>query len=206
MIHFLDLLGVAVFAISGSLAAGRKRLDLFGVCVLGLVTAAGGGTLRDILLGIRPVFWIADPSYIYVAVGASVLTFVSVRFRRTPGRLLLIADAFGLALFTVLGTEKALLLDVPWVVAVIMGIMTGVAGGMVRDLLTGEIPLILRREIYATASLVGAVAFVMLFDVFPNRIVATLFAALVTLVLRLAAIKWNLSLPVLLLDDDVSRR
>lgn len=203
MIYLLDLFGVAVFAVSGALAAGRKKLDLFGVCVLGLVTAVGGGTLRDLLLGIDPVFWISDPYYVYVAVGASFVTFVGVRYRQPPGRLLLIADALGLAVFAMIGTDKSLQLGVAPVIAVIMGVMTGVAGGMVRDILSGEIPLILRREIYATAALCGAAAFVVLSHLFPNDPLNPIAAALLTLSLRLTAIRWGISLPVLHVNDDV---
>ena len=195
MIYLLDLFGVAVFAITGSLAAGKKQLDLFGVVVLAIVTALGGGTLRDVTLGAYPIFWTAQPVYVYVAVAASILTFGSARFHRPTGGLLLVADAFGLAVFTVIGTSKALALGASPSIAIIMGIMTGVAGGMVRDILSGEIPLILRREIYATASLCGAVVFVMLARLVPVENLNTIAAIAVILALRLAAIKWKLSLP-----------
>lgn len=204
MIYLLDLFGVAVFAVSGSLAAGRKRMDLFGVCVLGFATAVGGGTLRDLLLGVRPVFWITDPTYVYVVVVASIMTFIGARFREPPARLLLVADAMGLAMFCVIGADKALLVGVRPVIAVIMGIITGVAGGMIRDVLTGEIPLILRREIYATAALCGAVAFVLLPAVSSDPTFNTFAAATLALVLRLAAIRWGISLPVLFLSDERS--
>ena len=201
MIYVLDLFGVIVFAITGSLAAGKKHMDLFGVIVVALATALGGGTLRDLVLGVHPVFWIADPTYIYVGSGAALLTFVLARFINRLDKVLQIADAFGLAVFTVIGTQKAMDLGVPPVISVIMGVMTGVAGGMIRDLLTGEIPLILRAEIYATASLCGASAFVGL-SPFHSSMHFNIYASvLVTLGLRLAAIRWNLSLPVFPLKD-----
>ena len=162
IIYALDLFGVAVFAISGSLAAGRKRMDVFGVIVLGLVTALGGGTLRDMLLDSGPVFWVNDPGYILVAGGTSILTFIAVRILSVPGRGLLIFDAFGLAVFTVVGTAKALNVTDSLSVAVIMGIMTGVAGGMFRDVLSAEVPLVLRKEIYATAALCGSLVYLIL--------------------------------------------
>jgi uncharacterized membrane protein YeiH len=202
MIYLLDLFGVAVFAISGSLAAGRKRMDLFGVCVLGFVTAVGGGTLRDLLLGVRPVFWITDPTYVYVVVAAAGVTFIGAGLHKPSSRLLPVADAIGLAMFCVIGADKALHMGVQPVIAVIMGIMTGVAGGMIRDVLTGEVPLILRREIYATAALCGAAAFVLLSGVSEDRTVNTFAAAALALALRLAAIRWELSLPVLFLSDE----
>jgi uncharacterized membrane protein YeiH len=171
-------------------------MDLFGVVVIGLVTALGGGTLRDLTLGADPVFWISDPTYIFVAATASILTFAIARFREFPSGVLQVADAFGLAIFTIIGAQKALGFGTAPVIAVIMGIMTGVVGGMIRDILSGEIPLILQREIYATASLSGAVMFVALSRLTPNERLNISLAVLVTLGLRLAAIRWKLSLPV----------
>ncbi len=197
MIYILDLFGVVVFAVAGSLAAGRKDMDLFGVVILALVTALGGGTLRDLTLGVSPVFWASDPLYILVVVAAAILTFVLARSFDLPKRLLLIADAFGLAVFTVIGVRKALGVGVHPGIAVMMGVMTGVAGGMIRDVLSGEIPLILRREVYATASLCGAGAFVGLLRLFPETPLSTIAAVGVILCVRLAAIRWNLSLPTL---------
>ncbi len=196
MIYLLDLFGVAVFAVTGSLAAGKKRLDLFGVVVVALATALGGGTFRDVTLGAQPIFWISDPAYILVAVSASVMTFASARFREPPKGMLQVADAFGLAIFTVIGAQKALNLEVSSIIVVIMGVMTGVAGGMIRDILSGEIPLILQREIYATASLCGALAFVGLATFVPTERINIVVAVVVVLALRLAAIRWKLSLPV----------
>ena len=196
MIYILDLVGVVVFAVAGSLAAGRKRMDIFGVVMVALVTALGGGTLRDLTLGIKPVFWVSDPLYILVAVTASILTFIMARSFDLPKRLLVIADAFGLAIFTVIGARIALAQSVHPAVAIVMGVMTGVAGGMIRDVLSGEIPLILRREIYATASLCGAGVFVGLSHLPAPTPLATVIAVAVTLAVRLAAIYWKLSLPV----------
>lgn len=196
IIYLLDLFGTAVFAVTGALVAGRKQMDLFGVVVLALVTAIGGGTLRDLVLGADPVFWIGDSLYITVATAASILTFALARIRRRPRGLLRTADAFGLAVFTIIGAQKALSLGVGPGVAVMMGIMTGVVGGMIRDVLSGEIPLILRREIYATASLCGAAVYVLLHPFLPDHPAAILVAMIVTLGLRLSAIRWNLALPV----------
>ena len=196
MMYYLDLLGTIIFAVTGSLAAGRKHLDIFGVVVLSLATALGGGTIRDVTLGVLPVFWVKDPLYVIVTVLAALATFVVARFRRLPAGLLRVADAFGLAVFTILGAERAMAADVSPLVAVIMGMMTGVAGGMIRDVLSGEAPLILRREIYATASLAGAAVFVALWHFLPGRPLNTILAVLIILAVRLAAIRWKLSLPV----------
>lgn len=203
IIYGLDLFGVAVFAVSGSLAAGRKHMDVFGVVVLGLVTALGGGTLRDTLLDAGPVFWIADRIYLLVAVGASLLTFFSVRIIRVPWRGLLISDAFGLAVFMAIGTAKALAVTNSPSIAMIMGVMTGVAGGMVRDVLSAEVPLILRKEIYATAALCGSFSYIVMQRLGLAETLSLLLAAMLTLVIRLAAIHYNFSLPVFRSKDEL---
>jgi len=197
MQYLLEHLGTTVSAVSGVLAGRGKEVDLFGVIVLAMVTAVGGGTLRDLLLDVSP-FWVADPSFAVNAGLAALLTFVVVRYRELPSRLLLLADAGGLALFTMLGVEKALKVGTAPVIAVILGVMTGVAGGIIRDMLTGEVPMVFRRQIYlyATASFCGAVVFVSLQPWVANPALR-LMAAGTTLVLRLAAIQWRLRLPEL---------
>ena len=205
IIYVLDLFGVAVFAVSGSLAAGRKRMDIFGVTVLGLVTALGGGTLRDTLLDAGPIFWIDDPGYLLIAVASSLLTFVAVRAISIPWRGLLISDAFGLAVFMAIGTSKALTITNSASVAIVMGVMTGVAGGMIRDVLSAEVPLILRKEIYATAALCGALAYVLLIHLGMPDIGSLILSAAITLSIRLAAIRWGFSLPVFKSKDDLDK-
>ncbi len=195
MIYALDLFGVAVFAITGALAAGEKQMDLFGVVVLALATALGGGTLRDLILGAYPVFWISDPTYIFVGTAAASIIFVLARFVRPPSKALKFADAFGLAVFTVIGTSKAISLGVPVSISVIMGVLTGVAGGIIRDILSGEIPLVLKAEIYATASLCGAITFAVLTNYFHLMHLPSSASITIVLAIRLAAIHWNLSLP-----------
>jgi len=206
VIYCLDLFGVAVFAVSGSLAAGRKRMDVFGVIVLGLVTALGGGTLRDTLLDSGPVFWVDDPGYLLVAVIASLLTFIAVRVISVPWRGLLISDAFGLAVFMAIGTAKALAITNSSSVAIVMGVMTGVAGGMIRDVLSAEVPLILRKEIYATAALCGSLAYVVLHRLGMPDIASLVLSAAVTLSIRLAAIHWKFALPVFKSKEDLEHR
>lgn len=201
MIYLLDLFGTAVFAIAGSLAAGKKHMDIFGVLVVAFATALGGGTLRDVILGSHNVFWISDTAYILVAFCASVLTFALARIFTRRNKILQVADAFGLAIFTVIGTQKAAALGASPIICVIMGMTTGVAGGMIRDLLLGEIPLILRAEIYATASLCGAAAFVALLYLSLAENINIFVSVAVTLTLRLAAIHWKLSLPVFSIKD-----
>jgi uncharacterized membrane protein YeiH len=201
--YVFDLFGVAVFAIAGALTAGRKGMDLFGVLVVALVTALGGGTLRDIILGHHPVSWIRDDTYILVACLAALGTVLWVRFTRPlPETWLLVADAFGLAVFTVIGTEVALQHQTPISTAIIMGAMTGVAGGVIRDIICNEIPLIFHREIYATACLSGALCLVLIKPMGMPHGLDTAFAMLTVLVIRLAAIRWHLALPRFQLLND----
>lgn len=197
--YLVDHLAVAVAAISGVLAARGKKVDLFGVLVLALVTSFGGGTIRDLLVGDTPVAWLRDTNFIATAAGVGFVTFFAARFWEFSGQILMTADAFALALFTVSGAKKALGFDVAPVIAVAMGVITGVAGGMLRDVLTREIPLVLRPHIYlyATASMLGATVMVTLTKTEwaspHNCLLAGIF---VTLALRLAAIHWKLGLPV----------
>lgn len=201
-LYALDLFGVVVFAASGSLAAGSKRMDIFGVVVLGLVTALGGGTIRDALLDSGPVFWIDNPEYLLVAAGSSVLTFLTGRTLQVPKNGLLICDAIGLAVFTVIGTTKALGVTDSATVAVVMGVMTGVAGGIIRDVLSAEVPLVLRREIYATAALCGALIYIIMIRLEVPGPACLLISVATTLSIRLAAIRWGFSLPVFVTRDD----
>jgi uncharacterized membrane protein YeiH len=198
MQYLLEHFGVSVAAITGVLAARGKQVDLFGVIVLALVTAFGGGTLRDLLVGDRPLFWIRDPNFLLNASAVALVVFFVARFRELPQQVLLVADAFALALFTMIGAKKALAFDLAPSIAVAMGVITGVVGGIMRDVLTGEIPLVFRREIYlyATAALCGAGVFVGLARWSSSEQVNMIVAAGTTLALRLAAIRWKLGLPV----------
>ena len=199
-IYSLDLFGTAVFAISGAMAAGRKSMDIFGVVVLAMDTALGGGTLRDVIISRQEVFWILDSVYIFVALSAGVLTFATARIVRLPREVLIITDALGLATFTVIGAQRAIESGAGATAAVIMGVMTGVVGGMMRDLLVGQIPLVLRKEIYATASLVGAVTFVLMNRFLTISAAGMIVPIIIVIAIRLATIRWNLSLPVFRMD------
>ncbi len=195
-VYFFDLCGTAVFALSGALAAGRHKMDPFGVIVLASVTAVGGGSIRDALIGATPVFWINDPNYIIVILTTVLLTMVFVRKpKRVPQYTLPIADALGLALFTVIGAEKALNLGLTGMIAVVMGLITGVGGGIIRDILCRQVPMILRTEIYATASIFGGISYTVSLYFGLANMPALGLAMLSTLAIRLAAIKWHLSLP-----------
>lgn len=195
LLYYLNIFGIIVFALSGALMAGRYKLDPFGVVVLACVTAIGGGTIRDTILQ-TPVFWVVEPYYLYVILVTALLTIIFIRQpKRIPKRFLLIADALGLALFAVLGTQKAMALGAPLSVAIVMGTITGVAGGMIRDVLCNVIPMILREEIYALAAMLGGGLFVIFHLLGWSDNTAIIVAILGALLLRLAAIYWRISLP-----------
>ena len=195
LIYLLDLCAVAVCAITATLEAHRRELDLFGVAVIAVIAGIGGGTVRDILLGRLPVYWVHDPIYVVVGVCAAVVTFFLGRKIRLPKNFFLLPDAVGLALFTVIGTSVAMNLQVHWFIAALMGVITGVFGGVIRDILCNEVPLIFRTDIYATASLAGAFLLIAL-DALGMAHDLALIAAMVTIVLiRLAAIRWHIHLP-----------
>jgi uncharacterized membrane protein YeiH len=201
--QIFDLLGVAVFAVSGALAAGRKSLDILGVVVIAIVTAVGGGTLRDLLLDRHPIFWMANPTQIIVIVLAAVATLAYARRRHPPTQALLIADAAGLAFFTISGAQIAERIGYPALTVVVMGTMTGVAGGVIRDVLTNEIPLILRRgNIYATACIAGAALYQILESAGTRRVAAGLIGMASIAAIRMAAIVWDLKLPVFTLAPE----
>lgn len=192
--YWFDHLGVAVFAISGTLLAFRKNMDGFGVIVLASVTAIGGGTVRDLILGL-PVFWVYDPNYLYTILAAAILTILWLRLRDfIHQKTLLIADAFGLAFFAVMGAQKALLAGFPPLICVVMGTITACFGGMIRDVLARDVPMLLKGELYATTCLAGGSAFVLIAPY--NELLALLVGGIITLLLRLGAIRWKWYLAV----------
>ena len=202
LLLILEFIGVGVFAVSGALAAGRKKLDLLGVVVIATVTALGGGTVRDVLLDRHPVFWIAEPRYLYASLAAALVTVIYTRHFRPPDRSLAYADAVGLAMFTVSGAQIAQSLQLDAGVVVLMGAITGVVGGVIRDILTAEIPLILRRgRFYATASIAGVMVYLLLELILPRNVAALAGMASIA-ALRIAAIHWALALPVYHLPDE----
>ena len=191
----LDWFGVIVFAISGALVASRKQMDLVGFALLATVTGIGGGTLRDILLGQLPVFWVREPAYLVTCVLVSCVVFVTAHIPQSRYRLLLWFDAVGLALFAVAGAEKALLAGSGSMAAVAMGVITATFGGIIRDVLGAESPVVLSREVYVTAALLGAVAFVAATAMGMVREIAIGTGLLAGFGLRGAALHWGWSLP-----------
>jgi len=193
-IYLLDLLGSFAFALSGALMAIRKDMDIFGIVVLAFVTAIGGGTLRDLLLGNTPVFILNSPEYIYISIAASILSFLFHRALFRINSAILIADALGLGVFVCIGVSKGLSANISYTGAVILGLTTAVMGGMIRDLLANEIPAVLKRDFYAITCVAGGIVYIALYSQsIPQNIITVLTAGFV-FILRLLAItfKWNL--------------
>ncbi len=196
--YAFELAGTFFFAISGALAMRDKNPDWFGAAFTGFITAIGGGTLRDIMLGSYPLVWIGDIHFLY-AVIAGVLT--AIFFHRQLGTLrktFLLFDTLGIAFFTIIGTEKAMALGVKPEIAAIMGMFTAVMGGVIRDTLANELPVLLRREIYATACLAGASLYLILaLHTSLSRNLNLVLASSVIIIIRLLAVKYKLSLPAI---------
>jgi len=191
----LDWFGVIVFAITGALVASRKQMDLIGFTLLGTATGIGGGTLRDIFLGVSPVFWVREPTYLVTCVLVSCLVFFTADIPQSRYRFLLWLDAVGLAVFAVTGAEKALLAGAGPIVAIAMGVITATFGGIVRDVLGGESPVILTREIYVSAALLAVLVFVLLIGIGLPHEGALATGFMVGLAVRGAALHWAWSLP-----------
>ncbi|WP_232628729.1 trimeric intracellular cation channel family protein [Methylobacterium sp. Leaf118] len=190
----LDWLGLIVFTITGALVASRKAMDFVGFAVLGTVTGVGGGTLRDLLLG-APVFWTERPAYLLAGVLVSGAVFFAAHLPQSRSRALVRLDAIGLALFAVAGAERALQAGASGTVAVVMGVVTATFGGVIRDLLGGDSPVILSREIYASAAAAGAVTFVSLTALGAPREIALGTGFVVALLIRAASLRWGWTLP-----------
>lgn len=201
-IIIIEVLGTISFAISGIRLAAAKNFDWFGAYVVGLITAIGGGTLRDVLIGV-PVFWMV--SWLYIAVtGLSLLTVIILRRALVGGmRTLFIFDAIGLALFVVIGVEKTLAVDFPMWVAIIMGIVTGSFGGVCRDILIGEVPMFFRKDIYATACLAGGIVYSLVWLLDVPQWIPQVLCAITVVGLRILAVKYNWSLPVLRVEKSL---
>lgn len=196
----IEILGTIAFAISGIRLAAAKRFDWFGAYVIGLVTAIGGGTLRDVLIQ-KDVFWMVTPLYLAVT-GLSLFTVIIFRQALVKGmRTLFLFDAIGLALFVVIGVEKTLLAGFDIWVAIVMGIITGSFGGIVRDILIGDVPLFFRKDIYATACLAGGLIYWLVSLLQLNPLFAQISCAITVVGLRIAAAHYKWALPILRVDD-----
>jgi uncharacterized membrane protein YeiH len=195
LLFSLDLIGTLVFAISGSMAAASKKLDLFGAAFIAFVTAVGGGTVRDLLIGSTPVGWMRDSNYILIILIGVGITFLFKKYVRKLRRTLFLFDTIGISVFTVLGLQKALLVEVGPIMAVMMGMFSAVLGGVIRDILINEIPLIFRKEIYAMACIAGGTLFVLLEPSGLNFEMRTIYTVLTIITIRILAIRYKIGLP-----------
>ncbi len=200
-VQILDFIGTFAFAISGIRLASAKRFDWFGAYVVGFVTAIGGGTIRDVLLDVTPT-WMGDPMYL-VCTGLALLWVILFgKYLIHLNNTFFIFDTIGLALFTVVGAERSLSLGFPYWVAIIMGSMTGAAGGVLRDVFINEIPLIFRKEIYAMACVLGGIAYCICHYLGCTSYISSLVGGVVVFVIRVLAVKYKISLPILTGHDE----
>ena len=197
MFYAIDILGTIAFSISGVLVALNKKMDPFGILIIAFVTAVGGGTLRDILIGNTPVFWMLNMNYTYVII---IATIFAVIFRKRLDFLrksLLLFDTIGIGLYTVVGIEKGISAGLNPIICISLGTMSACFGGVIRDILCNEIPVIFRKEIYATACIVGGFSYFLIKKLPIEIDVAFVFAGLIVILIRLVAVKFKISFPSL---------
>ena len=193
--YIVDILGTIAFAISGVMVAMDKRLDVFGVFIIGFVTAVGGGTLRDVLIGQTPLFWLKDLTYLITILGAVI---VAILFRSRMSyfkKSLLLFDTLGIGLYTLVGVEKGLAVGLSPIMCIALGTITACFGGVTRDILCNEIPVIFRKEIYATASILGGLGFFVLRQLPLEETYSYALGILIVIAIRLLAVKFKLALP-----------
>lgn len=200
MLFYIYIVAITAEAMSGALAAGRRNMDLFGVALIAFLTALGGGTIRDIILGNYPISWTQHPPYIYLTISAGLLTMLIARYMQRLNNLFLVMDAMGLIAFTIIGCDVALHLEPKYhydtVVVIMAGMMTGVGGGILRDILCNRTPQVLRKELYASVSLLVALLYLGLKHLGIDDNINMAVSFIIGLAIRLAAIYWNWSLPV----------
>ena len=193
----IDILGTFAFAISGVLVALNKKMDPFGVLIIAFVTAVGGGTLRDVMIGINPVSWMTNMTYVYVIFGATVFAILlrsKINYLRTS---LFLFDTIGIGLYTVVGIEKGLIAGLHPIICIALGTMTACFGGVIRDILCNEIPVIFRKEVYATACILGGLTYILLRKFMADINLIFVIAIIVVIVIALVAVKFKISLPIL---------
>ncbi len=195
LIYVLDILGTFAFAISGALVASDKKFDLFGVIIIAFVTAVGGGMLRDVLIDAHPINWIGDLNYLWTILIAVFLTFLFKSKIAHLSKTMFLFNTIGLSVFTLLGLQKGLLFELHPIIALIMGMISAVFGGVLRDVLTNKIPLIFEKEIYASACLAGGISYLSLsyFDILED--INFIISASIIVIIRLIAVKFHLQLP-----------
>lgn len=192
----LDILGTIAFAISGALSAMNRKFDLFGIFIIAFVTSIGGGTLRDVLIGATPVSWMQNTVNLYLISGVTVLSIIFRNKLDYLKKSLFLFDTIGLGIFTIIGVEKGIQTDLPPIVSVALGAMTGCFGGVIRDILCNEIPVIFRKEIYATASIAGGICFMVLYHINTPINIVYISTTLLIIIIRLIVVKYRISLPL----------
>ena len=203
MLYAIFIIAIAAEAMSAALAAGKRRMDWFGVCVLAVVTALGGGTMRDVLLGHYPLSWVANPNLLLIASGAALVTIALARFMETLRWPFLILDALGLVVFTIIGCNVAMEMGQSPVIVIVAGMITGIAGGILRDVLCNDIPLIFSGELYATVSIVTGVIYFFGLQWGGGHELVTGVAIIVGFSLRIFAIMFNWGMPKFIYDKDL---
>lgn len=196
VISYLDYIGVFVFAMSGILAASEKRLDLFGGFIIAFVTALGGGTLRDLLLNVN-IVWVEHTVYIYLVLGGAIFALLFKKISKQIRKTVFLFDSIGISVFTIIGVQKSMALDVPILIVVIFGVITATFGGVIRDILCNEIPLIFRKEVYATACIIGAAIYVGLSILNTPEIINIIIACSSIVAIRTVAVLRKWSLPII---------
>jgi uncharacterized membrane protein YeiH len=201
LIYVLDILGTFAFAVSGALVASDKKFDLFGVIIIAFVTAVGGGMLRDVLINAHPINWIGDLNYLYIIFAAVVFTFLFKSKIAHLSKTMFLFDTIGISVFTLLGLEKGLSFDLHPMIALIMGMISAVFGGVLRDVLTNKVPLIFEKEIYASACLAGGITYLLLNYYNVSENIIFIISSLVIVLIRVIAVKFQLQLPKI--KDDL---
>ena len=191
----LDILGIIAFAISGSLVAMRKRLDPFGVFIIAFATSVGGGTLRDVLIGAQPVFWMKNTKIIFIIVASYIVAVLFRKYLKYLNKSLLLFDTIGLGLYTIMGTEIGLKADFHPIIIIAIATMSASFGGVIRDILCNEVPVIFREEIYATACVFGSITYLILHHFNMNESIVYMATSGVVITIRLTAVIFHLSLP-----------
>ncbi|MFY9242620.1 MAG: trimeric intracellular cation channel family protein [Polaribacter sp.] len=200
-IYILDILGTFAFAISGALVASDKKFDLFGVIIIAFVTAVGGGMLRDVLINAHPINWIGDLNYLWSILAAVIVTFLFKSKIAHLSKTMFLFDTIGLSVFTLLGLQKGLEYNLQPIIALIMGMISAVFGGVIRDVLTNKVPLIFEKEIYASACLAGGISY-LIFSYFNlPKDINFIISASIIIIIRLVAVKFHLQLPKI--NDDI---
>lgn len=199
--YILDILGTIAFAISGASVAMNKKMDPFGVFIIAFTTAVGGGTLRDTLIGRQPVIWMTDISYIFL-IGISVIVAILFRQRlRYLNKSLFLFDSIGLGIFTITGTEIGINANFHPIISIALATMTASFGGVIRDILCNEVPVLFRKEIYATACILGSIAFISLHHFDIDKTIVYISTTFIVIAIRLIAVKYKLALPTIYSDN-----